>query len=334
MGRVERGALDCFWGPVSQAEGLLNLRGRAPLLVASYGGLVAGLEAPQLEVTNRVFGGEPWVECWTSDGPVERGRAGAIDFAHDGEALFGVAASDLGAGVEDGTYALFRRLLELVQETGYPELVRVWNYLPDINREERGLERYRSFNLGRARAFVEQYGLTAERHFCASSAVGTPGSELRVAFLAARHPGLHLENPRQVAAWRYPSRYGPVGPSFARATIGPPVLGSPLILSGTASVVGHETRHAGEPEAQLVETIANVDRLLAVAATAGSPRWRSGIAALQFLKVYLRRGEDCAAVRAALAERLPADLPVLYLEADICRADLLLEIEGVAFAML
>ena len=44
-------------------------------------------------------------------------------------------------------------------------------------------------------------------------------------------------------------------------------------------------------------------------------------------KTYVRRTEDYARIAARLADVFPVNL---YLEADICRKDLLLEIEAVA----
>ena len=88
---------------------------------------------------------------------------------------------------------------------------------------------------------------------------------LQVYWLAARVAGTPLENPRQVAAYRYPRQYGPQSPTFARAMLPPAGSDMPLLLSGTASVVGHETRHPGDVLAQLDETFANLDSLLDIA---------------------------------------------------------------------
>lgn len=327
-----RAPLALWAGPVSAAPAAPVA---GPLLGAvGYGGAKlphgAGVA---VEVPNAVLSGEPWLELWSASGTIRAGRSGLLDFADDGRLLFGAGRLPVGGGAEPAAHALFSELLDLAAELGYPELLRVWNYLPGINREHGGLEVYRSFNLGRARAFVSRFGLAAERRFCASSAVGAPGDELLVLFLAAREPGRHVENPRQVAAWRYPPRYGPVGPSFSRLTVAPAELGPGCFLSGTASVVGHATLHAGDPQAQLEETLVNIGRALEAAADHGPGRWREGFAALSLAKVYVRHPADLEAIRAGLEPHLPAGpegRQPLYLEADICRSDLLLEIEGVA----
>jgi chorismate lyase/3-hydroxybenzoate synthase len=93
------------------------------------------------------------------------------------------------------------------------------------------------------------------------------------------------------------------------------------MTAGTSSVVGHLTVHADDVLAQLEETLVNLE---AVARAAGA----RGVSTFDRLKVYLRRRSDYAAVAARLERELP-DAQKLYLESDICRSDLLVEIEGV-----
>ena len=134
---------------------------------------------------------------------------------------------------------------------------------------------------------------------------------------SADDAGVQVENPRQVSAYDYPREYGPRSPSFARAT----VAAGLLLTAGTSSVVGHRSVHGHDVEAQLDETLVNLD---AVAHAAGAP----GLATFDRLKVYLRRRSDYAAVAARLERELPR-AQKLFLESDICRNDLLVEIEGV-----
>ena len=105
------------------------------------------------------------------------------------------------------------------------------------------------------------------------SAASTARARLQVYWLAARTPGTPLENPRQVSAYRYPRQYGPQPPSFARAML-PASPAMPLLLSGTAAVVGHESRHAESVAAQLDETLLNFDSLLGAAHAAAPGRCR------------------------------------------------------------
>ena len=277
-------------------------------------------------VPNPVLGGSPVLESWLSPRPVERGHRGNVAWSSDGEATFAWLARELDDDTEGVARAVFEELLEIVEERGCPHLLRVWNFLPGINLEEHGTERYRRFNAGRAAAFAERYG-GCEQRFPASSAVGAPGTRLHTLFLAAAEPGRHLGNPRQVHAHRYPVRYGLRAPSFSRATVAPGALGGALFLSGTASIEGHETRHAGSLAGQLDETLLNIETLLA-AGVGGRPL--PDLGEFELLRVYLRDPAALEPTRRALRQRVGERVPLQFVEADICREDLMLEIEGVA----
>ena len=101
-----------------------------------------------------------------------------------------------------------------------------------------------------------------------------------------------------------------------------------LYVSGTASIVGHESRHDGSVRNQAEETIRNLCALLDEArarAPAGTPEWQRLL-----FKVYLRPGLAQDPVLESLRTTFGDEPDVLVLEADICRQELLVEIEAVA----
>lgn len=139
---------------------------------------------------------------------------------------------------------------------------------------------------------------------------------------------MHVENPRQVSAYEYPLIYGRRSPSFARATLRPSVSGSHLLIAGTASVVGHVSAHIGEPRKQTLEILHNLNALIThTEQLHGVTRRRWDGQAL--FKVYIRHPEHVATVSDILMEQLPSPAEVLYLQGEICRSELLLEIEGI-----
>lgn len=236
-----------------------------------------------------------------------------------------VAESDSSALLR-ATATAYREIFEVLSETEHRHLIRIWNYLPDINREADGDERYRHFNSARQTAFRNSGRATAGS-VPAASAVGSPaGSPISIYFLASRHPPLMIENPRQTSAYHYPPKFGVHSPVFSRACVLSEAAGTNLFVSGTASIVGHETIHQGDVVAQTRETIANINALLDEAnRTVGSARY--SLDALKF-KVYVRQPGDLAAIETALSAALHRSTPIVYLQADVCREDLLVEIEA------
>jgi chorismate lyase/3-hydroxybenzoate synthase len=219
-------------------------------------------------------------------------------------------------------------LQSYLQQSPHPWPLKIWNYIPGINAGEGDEERYRQFCLGRAEAVSIDPG--GSPPLPAATGIGTPLSEpsLQVYFLAGSLPGLDVENPRQVSAWRYPRQYGPRSPLFSRATILRMNGSSQFLLSGTASIIGHQTHHENQVTAQLRESLRNVRSLLAeghrLAGDAEARLDDDGV-----LKVYIRHREDYDRIRETLESEVPADLPRIYLQGDICRANLLTEIDGI-----
>jgi chorismate lyase/3-hydroxybenzoate synthase len=235
--------------------------------------------------------------------------------ATDDEVMFGsVAVADSVDPMETIARRVYDGVIAQAREAGYPYFLRMWNHVGGINETDEGGERYQLFCAGRHDAFVDA-GYHHGADLPAASAVGMPGRGLVTWFLAARTPGVQIENPRQVSAYRYPPQYGAKSPSFSRATI----WRNTVFVSGTSSVVGHETVHANDVEAQLQETLRNIEVVLS---RAGSAPDRVVAA-----KTYIRRAPDYDLVSRRLAGVFPQNL---FLEADICRANLLLEIEVVA----
>lgn len=264
------------------------------------------------------LGDTPLYELWDTPETLTEGRDGDLRWKKTQTFLTGNIAVQLGDDVVENTRALYRQVLACAGRLGYPHLLRIWNFIPRINAGDGDRERYKCFNLGRALALDEgggDYSLLP-----AATAVGTrSGDNLLVYFLAARTAGHRLENPRQVNAFEYPRDYGPRSPLFSRAVTFSNGGQSLLLVSGTASIVGHESKHSGDLQGQLQETWRNLTQICS----------RAGVVQPQYLRVYVRHASDYPHVAQFVTERLPAKVPVAYLLADICRSELLLEIEGI-----
>ena len=165
----------------------------------------------------------------------------------------------------------------------------------------------------------------------AACALGCSGTAMTVMVLAGREAPTAIENPRQVSAYKYPPQYGPLPPTFSRAALYRNGTCALLTVSGTASIVGHETVHIGDVAAQVDESLRNVQAVVDAAnLAAGQPLF--SVDGLK-LKAYVRNAADADVVRRQLQLRLPRT-PVPLVRADICRANLLFEIEAAGSAVL
>jgi chorismate lyase/3-hydroxybenzoate synthase len=267
-------------------------------------------------------------ELWLSDSPVRHGWDDDLGYSENGEMLVLQLRLEETAlqPMADAVYRAYRRIGEAVVARGYPQLWRVWHYLGEINDGEGDDERYRQFCIGRYRALDDHKGF--EMRLPAASAIGSRGGGLSIIALAGRHPGRQVENPRQVSAFRYPRAYGPRSPSFSRATLLPFADGPRLLVSGTASIVGHATAHAGDTLAQLRQTAANLETLLTHAVHTQLPGRSAAEFSAESYTVYLRHDEDLPLVLPEL-QRLFGSTPLQVLAGDVCRRELLIEVEAV-----
>lgn len=237
-----------------------------------------------------------------------------------GHAHEGFVAPELAARTE----SLYRRVLAVTRGR---HLYRIWNYVPEINVESNGLENYRTFCQGRSLAFEGILGGEFQPRLPAASAVGCVGNRIELIFAAGELAPAHFENPEQIPAYHYPAEHGPRPPSFARATVVRDGSRTWTFISGTSAIKGHETIAPGALDAQIDCTLDNL-RLIGKKSGIGEDLG-AGRTSRRFFKVYLRHASAFSAARTRLEQSLlrPSDI-VTYLQADICRAALQVEIEA------
>ena len=266
----------------------------------------------------------PTTECLLGEAEQIAGEEGFVLLSRK-DFLAGFSLAQPGLDLEAAAADLYRRLFAVCRGR---HLYRIWNYVPHINAVEHGLENYRHFCRGRSLAFEKHFGRGFKQLLPAASAVGSAIGPLALSFLAGPVEPKHFENPRQVPAFEYPPQYGPRAPSFARATVITHQSVRQILISGTAAIIGHESVAAGDLDRQLDCTLENM-RLIGANAGTGNALG-AGQGWTRSFKAYIRHAADLPLITARLNRDLlqPGD-QVHYLQADICRTDLLVEIEAV-----
>lgn len=286
---------------------------------------------PVLRVHMPVLGSDAVYEVWTSDKPVKQYHDKSITGSCNEDIFFGSMSIELDSTADFSAIIqrAYSEIFGFMQRSTHTHLLRVWNYFPGINAIEDGMERYRSFSAGRSVAFVS-YGKKIEES-PAACALGSHGGPLVIYFFAARSPGVQIENPRQVSAYHYPEQYGPRSPAFSRATLAFPDTAQTLFISGTASILGHATVHPGSVSLQTRETLDNIRAVIDQAGRGGFAfaGFERGLA----LKAYVRHAEHMEVVRKIICDEWGALPQLIVLQADICRVDLLVEIEAVCWGV-
>lgn len=281
-------------------------------------------------VALRQLGTPAMAEVWRCDGPIKTGSWDKLRFAQGEQLTMGHIALDLRetSDMREASRLAYDILQTYLLQSPHQWPLKIWNYIPGINLGSGDDELYRQFCLGRADAVLIDPG--DRPPLPAATAIGSPADEpaLQVYFLAAALPGLDVENPRQVSAWRYPRQYGPRSPLFSRGTILRLNGSRQFLISGTASVVGHQTHHENQVANQLSESLRNVQSLLDEGhRLMGDSHVHHDDQGM--FKVYIRNPEDLDLIRQTMDAEAPAKIPRIYLEGDICRENLLTEIDGI-----
>ena len=258
------------------------------------------------------------VEDWFSSVPVVRGCDASFHYAHNGKICFGWLYFGKDDPLEEATQSIYADVFRVLKGLGFAHLLRAWHYFPNIHAQEGGVSRYKRFCQGR----FEVFKAIKQQNYCAATVIGTQSSFGVMYFLAAREPGMAMENPRQTSAWQYPLPAVQERPQFVRATCKAWGKKMHFYGSGTAGIVGHESLHKGDTVAQLQESLFNLRILLDQ-----SPNF-AGVKHLTYMKVYIARADDADIVRDVLDTSGFMCDAVALLEGDICRKELCVEIEA------
>jgi enamine deaminase RidA (YjgF/YER057c/UK114 family) len=293
------------------------------------------------------------VELWAMGGPgVKVRRLGTQVITAESEGIRWVHVGDIRGGAYApeacaeamSCFEQMRQRLALAG-VGFDQVVRTWIYVNQITEGPEGRQRYQELNRARTGFYRGiRFGArwrgpgAAETVYPASTGIGTRGTHIDMACVAldSRRPDVFivpLENPLQTPACAYHARYSPQSPKFARAMAVVQGHFVSTLVSGTASIVDAKTVHAGDIVRQTEQTLENIEKLIAPEnfARHGLAGTGATLRDVAKLRVYVKRPEDYEGCRDVVERRLP-NVPAIYLHADVCRPDLLVEIEAVAFS--
>ncbi|MDR2169337.1 MAG: hypothetical protein LBP59_04275 [Planctomycetaceae bacterium] len=228
------------------------------------------------------------------------------------------------------------------------QVIRTWIYqghlvLPDKTTADGVLQRYQELNRARTDFFGETKFLSKylpveckSTAFPASTGIGADDVDVVIAAVAveaAREDfiAVPLENPHQTSAFSYGVNYSPQSPKFARGMAIAFDNWCQIFVSGTASITDSESRYGGDPTLQTEQTLDNIEALIdgSNLTQHGIRGFDSSLANLECVRVYIKNPNDFNVINEVCKKRL-RNTPILYTIADVCRPELLVEIEGFA----
>lgn len=249
----------------------------------------------------------------------------------------GLCADDLNLPVREQSEQAFRKVADILktEQMSFGDIVRQWNYLERITDVTSGNQCYQDFNDIRTLFYASSEWAFG---YPAATGIGTQHGGIQLDFNAVKGEVeiVPLDNDWQKAAhvysdevlinYRVDTETGT--PKFERGKSISDRQQEMIYISGTAAIRGEESVLTGDVLSQTEITLENIQHLIGL--EEGTQKLPEHCGKLELLRVYLKNAEDVYAVKADLDKLCPA-VPVVYLYADVCREELLVEIEGIAF---
>lgn len=249
--------------------------------------------------------------------------------------LIGNVQSNENAGCRLNSEKAFGSLSGIFESAGFQinSIVRQWNYIENILGFDGSKQRYQEFNNVRSGFYGDSF---KNNGYPAATGIGMNRGGTIIEFIAIQSGQLAtfpIDNPEQVSAHSY-SKEVLVGdecvlkttPKFERARF-LELFGKKIIfISGTASIRGEKTVGEGDPALQTEVTIDNIKQLYSGKVLS---KISNGDLVPKYghARVYIKDRKDFAAIKKTFRMHF-GNLPVVYIVADICRPELLVEIEG------
>ena len=249
----------------------------------------------------------------------------------------GIPASDFADKVSEQSREVFVKLDALLTEYGYEvdDIVRQWNYIGNIVAYKDGKQNYQEFNDARSRYYAKaewKLGYPAATGIGSTDGIIVGG----IAFKRVDGTGIYpIDNPLQIAAHVYSKRVlidddenaMKSTPKFERAKLIETERGACCFVSGTAAIRGEESVDPTSAKLQTIKTIENIEYLVSKENLV-----RFGCKpydlTYKFIHVFVKNEEDFEEVK-SIVEASYTDVAVIYSIADVCRSELLVEIEGI-----
>jgi hypothetical protein len=249
----------------------------------------------------------------------------------------GILPPDITASHTVQSNEVFARLKEILSCENFPinSIVRQWNYIENISQFEEEFQNYQVFNDSRSHFYAREDWTAG---YPAATGIGTQSGGVMVeliAFVGDDLINMALDNPLQIAAHHYsqgvllgaldPSFGQRTTPKFERARMIGPLDKLTVYISGTAAIRGESSHITDDVMEQARITMENIDYLI-------SPQnlpVGGGSRIYKLLRIYVKDPGQMEQIRTYMKANYP-DILKIYICADICRDELLLEIEGVA----
>lgn len=241
----------------------------------------------------------------------------------------GITPDDLTLPIHAQATEVFSKISGIIKRNGFSinDIYRQWNYIEDITIENSGKQNYQEFNDARSLFYSNTEW---DNGYPAATGIGVKNSGVMIEFMACNagmESSYPIDNPLQISAHNYSetvlagNNTQKTTPKFERARL----VDNTIYISGTAAIKGEESIDDNNTLHQAKATMEIMNNLI----SKGNIPVACNETFYRLLRVYIKNSNNITAVQHFMEEQYP-EAEKYYLTADICRPELLIEIEGIA----
>lgn len=233
----------------------------------------------------------------------------------------------------------FEKVLKILRSEGmnFRNIFRQWNYIENITKirhEAPAGQHYQQFNEVRAGYYARDEFPSG---YPAATGIGVCTGGVQLGFFAATGGelyGVSIENPLQTKAFEYSEKVLPGGttlcsPKFSRARLLASSGSQMVFISGTASIRDEQTIGEDDAGMQTLVTIENMKKLISGEVLAQAGYQGNKLPVIRYFRAYIKDRNFYREVRGLCEQHMPGASGI-YVISDMCRPNLLVEIEALA----
>lgn len=252
----------------------------------------------------------------------------------DSEFLIGTLQANHSRSATENSELVFEALRKNLNSLQFPinSIIRQWNYIEEIVAVEGVHQNYQDFNDVRSLFYNDHF---KECGFPAATGIGMNQGGLIIEYIAMKSNSAvtaPVDNSQQISAHKYSTHVlkgsclVKTTPKFERARYLKCGDKSMFFISGTASIIGEKTVGIDNPAMQTEVSINNIRELyseqILKQLSINDMRTEYG-----HMRVYVKNEADFKTIQ-SVCHKFYGDLPMVFIKADVCRDNLLVEIEG------
>jgi len=264
-------------------------------------------------------------EIWEVQDKVFQEKYNDINLSRSKNYIFGFVMIDAGSlnsyeEIKENIRKKYKDFFGIANQNSM-SIIKIWHYLPQLLKTYADSKtNYSLLCEAREVIYKEKY---KDSSFPAATVIGIEGNKILIYFLAAACKEYNaIENKRQVSSYDYPQNIFLEKPMFSRAVSFTDIEGADkkIIISGTASIKGYESIHSMNVLNQLDEALKNYQTFVNIKGNNTN-----------LCRIYLTKSQKIYS--AEITKKLDNIFDYnnyILLEGEICRNNLLIEIEGIS----